>query len=314
MRILVAGGFGYVGGRIAHVLGEAGHTVVLGTRQAASSPAWLPQARVIQLQWQDRAALEDSCRGMDAIIHAAGMNAQDCAADPVAALEFNGVATARLVAAAVKAGVKRVVYFSTAHVYASSLEGTITEQTCPRNLHPYATSHLAGEQVVLEAAQRRAIHGTVFRLSNAFGTPMWQGVNCWMLLVNDLCRQAVTTGELTLRSAGLQLRDFLTLEDVARAVLHVLPVGSDCLGDGLFNLGGGAAAQSILSMTELVAERWKSLTGQSLPIVRPAPAGPSPSVLAYSSAKLLATGFSPSSRWPHEIDETLALCRAAFGR
>lgn len=313
MRILVAGGFGYVGGRIAHVLSDAGHTVVLGTRQAAPPPAWLPQARVRRLQWQDRVALEESCRGMDAVVHAAGMNAQDCAADPVAALESNGVATARLLTAAIRSGVPRFLYFSTAHVYGSSLEGTITEQTCPRNLHPYATSHLAGEQAVLEAAQRGAIRGVVFRLSNAFGAPMSSEVNCWMLLVNDLCRQAVTTGELALRTAGLQLRDFVTLEDVTRAVLHVLQRDTVQAGDGLFNLGGDAA-RSILSMTEFVSERWKSLTGQSLPIVRPAPAGPSPSALTYSSDKLLATGFSLSSRWSHEIDATLALCRTAFAR
>ena len=140
-------------------------------------------------------------------------------------LERNGIPT--IVMGAAKdivewCGVPRFLYFSTAHVYGSSLEGTITEQTCPRNLHPYATSHLAGEQAVLEAAQRGAIRGVVFRLSNAFGAPVSSEVNCWMLLVNDLCRQAVTTGELALRTAGLQLRDFVTLEDVTRAVLHVL--------------------------------------------------------------------------------------------
>lgn len=313
MRILVTGAFGYVGGRVAHALNEAGHTVLLGTRQDAAPPEWLPRAHVVRLHWHDRAALEESCRGIDAVVHAAGMNAQDCATDPVAALEFNGVATARLVAAAVRAGVKRVVYFSTAHVYASSLEGTITEQTCPTNLHPYATSHLAGEQAVLQAAQHGAIHGTVFRLSNAFGAPMGHGPNCWMLLVNDLCRQAVTTGELVLRTAGLQVRDFVTLEDVARAVLHVLPVGSDSPGDGLFNLGGGDV-RSILSMTKSVADRWKSLTGQSLPIVRPAPVGPAPAALTYSSDKLLGTGFSLSSRWSQEIDATLSLCRSVFAR
>jgi UDP-glucose 4-epimerase len=144
MRILVIGGFGFVGGRVAKHLHRAGYSIVLGTRQAYSSPEWLRQAEVVQLHWHDAAALERSCRGVDVVIHAAGMNAQDCAADPVSALEFNGLATARLLAAAIRAGVQRFIYLSTAHVYASPLVGTITENTCPRNLHPYATSHLGG--------------------------------------------------------------------------------------------------------------------------------------------------------------------------
>ena len=312
MRILILGGFGFVGGRVARHLSHAGHSIVLGTRQAYSSPGWLPQAEVAHIRWQDADALERSCRGVDAVIHAAGMSAPDCVADPVAALEFNGLATARLLAAAMRAGVQRFLYFSTAHVYASPLAGAITEHTCPRNLHPYATSHLAGEYAVLAAGQRGIIKGVVLRLSNAFGAPVWKEANCWTLLVNDLCRQAVVTGRLQLHTAGTQLRDFITLEDVSRAVLHVLQVEPARLGDGLFNLGGDAAV-SVLTMTEQVAARWKALTGGALPIIRPQPSGALPEPLDYSCGKLKATGFSLTSQGEQEIDATLRLCRASFG-
>lgn len=312
MRILITGGFGFVGGRVAKHLHQVGHSIVLGTRKMYTSPEWLPQAEVVQLHWHDAAALERSCRGADVVIHAAGMNAQDCAADPVAALEFNGLATARLLAAAMRAGVQRFMYLSTAHVYASPLVGTITEDACPRNLHSYATSHLAGEYAVLAAGQRRQIQGVVLRLSNAFGAPMWKDANCWTLLVNDLCRQAVVTGRLKLFTAGMQLRDFITLEDVSRAVLHILQAESTVLADGLFNLGGDAV-MSILTMTEQVAARWKVLTGKDLPIIRTEPSGPLPEPLDYSCDKLKATGFSLTSQVHQEIDATLGLCMAAFG-
>ncbi len=312
MRILITGGFGFVGGRVAKHLHQAGHSIVLGTRKVYTSPEWLPQAEVVQLHWHDAAALERSCRGADVVIHAAGMNDQDCAADPVAALEFNGLATARLLAAAIRAGVRRFLYFSTAHVYASPLVGTITESTCPRNLHPYATSHLAGEYAVLAAGQRGQTQGVVMRLSNAFGAPMWKDANCWTLLVNDLCRQAVVPGRLKLHTAGMQLRDFIALEDVARAVLHLLQVGPTQLDDGLFNLGGDAVV-SVFSITEEVAARWKVLTGKDLPIIRPGPSGPLPEPLAYACDKLKATGFSLTSPLRQEIDATLGLCMAAFG-
>ena len=154
MRILIAGGFGFVGGRLAEHFLQAGHQIVLGSRNESNPPDWLPQAEVAQIKWNDDCDLESSCEGVDVIIHAAGMNVQDCAADPATALDFNGVATANLVEAASRAGVKKFIYLSTAHIYASLLVSTITEETLPRNLHPYATSHLAGEHAVLSASSR----------------------------------------------------------------------------------------------------------------------------------------------------------------
>jgi UDP-glucose 4-epimerase len=95
MHILITGGFGFVGGRIAMHLGQLGHQIILGTRHSIASPDWLPQAEVSKIVWDDEVVLERSCEGVDLIIHAAGMNAKDCNTDPVSALAFNGLATAR---------------------------------------------------------------------------------------------------------------------------------------------------------------------------------------------------------------------------
>lgn len=311
MRILLTGGFGLIGGRLGQHLQRAGHQVVLGSRQERNAPQWLAQAEVARCDWNDGNALTRLCGGVDAVIHAAGMNAQDCAADPVAALEFNGLASARLVAAACEAGVKRFIHLSTAHVYASLLVGEITEDTCPRNLHPYATSHLAGEHAVLNANQRGQIEGIVLRLSNAFGVPVHRDVNCWMLLVNDLCRQAVQTGRLVLNSNGLQQRDFIALEDVARAVGHLLGLTREQCG--LFNLGGDTSL-SIWEMTQRVAERCEVTLGFSPEIVRPDPgADERAPALQYRCKKIQGTGFYAMGYLEQEIDNTLILCSRVWG-
>lgn len=313
MRILITGGFGFVGGRVAQHLQQAGHQIVLGSRKASNPPDWLPQAEVVQTDWDDGRALEQICNGVDVVILAAGMNAQDCAADPVAALEFNGLATARLVAAASRADVKRFIYLSTAHVYASPLIGTITEDTCPRNLHPYATSHLAGEDALLSAGQRGQIEGIVLRLSNAFGVPAHAETNCWMLLVNDLCRQAVCDRRLTLRSAGLQQRDFVTLHDVGRTIVHMLDLPNERIGGAIFNIGGGRAMR-VIDMVEMIQARCLAVLGFIPEIIRPEPIpGETSPDLNYRIDKLLATGFSLEGDFHDEIDATLRLCNEVFG-
>ena len=86
LRILITGGFGYLGGRIALSLCENGHQVVLGSRKKQRTPNWLPQSEFVKLIWDDKDELTEACRNVDVVFHASGMNAQDCTEDPVAAL------------------------------------------------------------------------------------------------------------------------------------------------------------------------------------------------------------------------------------
>lgn len=313
MRILITGGLGFVGGRLSVHLARVGHQVVLGSRNPMIPPLWLPEAKVAHIKWDDAYALEHSCKGADVVIQAAGMNAQDCAADPVAALAFNGVATARLVAAASRTGVQRFIYLSTAHVYASPLVGTITEETCPRNLHPYATSHLAGEHSVLSAGQRGQIQGIVLRLSNAFGVPMHKDVNCWMLLVNDLCKQAVQTRKLVLQTSGLQQRDFIGLTEVCR-VTEQLAVGHGAyMQTSIFNLGAGAS-QSVLEMALLVQQRCAEVLGFEPALQRGQDEVDEPHpMLTYRTDNLAALGINSNYQVnTAEIDSLLRFCQSTF--
>lgn len=315
MKLLITGGLGYLGGRLAQfIASQGGYEILLGTRQQVASPHLPFQKSLVQTRWDSPADLEQILAGVDVVVHLAGMNAQDCGADPVAALDFNGVATARLLNAAVRQGVKRFIYLSTAHVYGSPLSGAITEDTCPRSLHPYATSHRAGEDAVRAAHQSGEIEGIVIRLSNSYGVPADKNVNCWTLLVNDLCRQAAVTRKLVLRSSGLQLRDFVTLQDAVRAVEHFMVLPRQQCGDGVFNLGGEYVL-SIYETTRQVAARCEATLGFNPPIERSDPQPDEQAMpLEYSIAKLKATGFSLAGKFEDEVDATLTFCQKTFGK
>ena len=312
MRILITGGFGFVGGRLAVHLARAGHQITLGTRHLIAPPDWLEQAEVAKLSWDDEVALVHSCTGVDVIIHTAGMNAQDCTADPVAALAFNGYATAKLVAAASRTSVKKFIYLSTAHVYASPLIGDITEETFTSNSHPYATSHLFGEQAVLNAHPRSELQGMVLRLSNAFGAPMHKDANCWMLLVNDLCRQAVQTRQLVLQTSGLQQRDFIGLFDVC-CVTEKLVDADQLKQASVFNVGAGLS-QSVLAMAKLIQQRCTNVLGflPELQHKKSEADGHYPT-LNYHTNNLNTLGIRCNSLDDSlEIDGLLKFCQALF--
>lgn len=313
MRILITGGFGYIGGRLAQFLQQSGnHTIILGTRDRKVKPEWLPNSDIVKIDWHSSDSLNQVCKGVDVIIHLAGMNASECAADPVMALEFNGVATARFIQAAVSQNVKRFIYFSTAHVYDSPLTGFINENTLPKSFHPYATSHRAAEDVVLAAHSRKEIVGIVFRMSNAFGAPVNKEVNCWMLLVNDLCKQVVKTQKMVLNSSGIQRRDFLTITDVCRATFFMINCDLEISYLPLFNLGGGWSP-SVMEMAKLISQIYTSQFGKevklSCQVSHDDEIGHD---LIYNVDLLNRMGFNPQNEIREEISQLLAFCDKNF--
>lgn len=307
-RVLITGGFGYLGGRIAVALTrEAGFNIRLASRESHSRPTWLPEAEPVRIDLLNPETTPDVMRGIDAVVHLAAMNENDCVKDPSRALLVNGLGTHNILQAAIHAGVQRFVYFSTAHVYGAPLAGHITERTLPRPVHPYAITHHAAEDFVLAANDQGRITGIVVRLSNGIGAPTHPDVNRWTLLVNDLALQVAQTGRIVLRSDGLQRRDFVTLADVGRATGHLLGLDQGVIGDGLFNLGGEASL-TVWEMAQRVAARACAINGITPRIERPEP-GPEASApdLMYDAGKLKATGFRLTGDIDGEIDNTLLM-------
>lgn len=305
----MVGGFGFVGGRLAQEMERRGHGVFLGSRRRRPSPAWLTTAGVVEIRWDDEAALERCCQKIDAVVHAAGLSAAECAGDPEKALRVNGEYTRRMVDAAARAHVGRFVYLSTAHVYASPLAGRITEETPLTNSHPYATSHVAGENAVLQAGRSGRTETLSVRLSNAFGVPVPPNTSCWILLVNDLCRQAVESGHLTLRCAGAY-RDFVSLKQVSHSIGDMLEVADlAALGD-VVNLGSGRSV-TVDAMARRVQKRCEAVLGFRPGLSSPpALAGPE---LDYATLRPLSRPDDIDTDWNAEIDALLRFCETEFG-
>lgn len=260
MRILITGANGYIGGRLVLHLMENGHEIILGTRNNISCQFFTPELKIKKIKWDDISSLREACSGVEVVIHAAGVNSAGCALDPIAALMFNGVATARLVAAACQESVPRFIYFSTVNVYGNPLVGSVTEDTCPKNYHPYATSHLAGEHSVIGASRRGDIQGNVLRLTNIFGAPANKFVNCWSLFVNSMCKDAIALGHFRLRSDGSQHRSFMPMEDFCNFIFSMLNDIDSKKHPEIINVGP-AKSQSVFLMAKKIQERCLAVVG-----------------------------------------------------
>ena len=313
MKVLVNGASGYLGGCISkYFANKTSYDLVLGTRKEMRPPPWAPHAKVVKTSGDSVEIFERACKGVDVVINLAGMNAIDCSKDPVGALLVNSVYTTQLLQSAIRHGVKRFIYISTAHVYDSPLVGDINENNCPKNLHPYATSHRAGEDTVRSAHQKGNIEGVIVRLSNAIGAPVSKDINCWMLLVNDICRQVVSCKQIILRTDGSQKRNFVAMKDVCIALSHLISLNFEIIGDGIFNLGGKTI--KVIEMAKLVQERSKEIFKFSPKLII-SKSKPKDLIinLNYSINKLQATGFYLTGDYNSEIDDTLLMCKEFWG-
>jgi len=308
--IAITGGFGYLGGRIANHLAGTGYAVRLLVRGGEDRrPPWAAGMNVADLDLTDESTLTNSLDDVDRVVHLAALNAGDCAKDPAAAERVNIQGTEKLLRAANAVGVGRIIYLSTAHVYGAPLAGRLNETSPTQNTHPYATTHLAAETAVRRAAD---IEGVTLRLANGVGAPMDSLANCWMLLANDLCRQAFETRRLVLRGTGWEQRDFVPVVEIARAIRHFLELDADALGNGLFNLAAGRSMCSF-ELARLIAERAARIDGYMRPIDHAPDDGARPTAIEISTARLSASGFQLDADLTGEIDATLEFCRRTFG-
>ncbi|MBF0440592.1 MAG: SDR family oxidoreductase [Oligoflexales bacterium] len=320
--ILITGAFGFAGGRISRYLSENSdyYLILTSKRRDMQKPSWLGRGEVAYFDLTDfDFNIFDKYEKIDHVIHLAACSEIDCGRDPRLALQVNTLAAQDFIEKAIRKNVRRFIYFSTAHVYRTPLSGTISEDTVPRPVNPYAYTHRMTEDLVLSAHDRGLFCGAVFRLSNSFGAPVSTDIGRWNLFFNDHCRQIATTGRMTLKSSGRQRRDFICLTDVCRAVAHFLTLKADRVGDGLFNVGGGYSPR-IVEVTELIAGRCKKILGFMPEIILKEQGDSSNSseetdfYLDYRIDKLLSTGFALTGLVEKEIDDLLLFCMNHFGK
>lgn len=313
IMVLITGGFGYLGGRIAEYLWKSGFRVRVGSTRSKIHPNESRFSHeIVKLNLLDEKSLELACKDVTIVIHLAAMNAQLCEQDPEKASQINTDGTGNLINAAIKEKVNQFIYFSTAHVYGSPLNGKLTEKTLPSPQHSYAKTHFLAEEYVLNASKHKLINGVVLRLSNAIGAPLNKNVNCWMLISNDLCRQVLTKKIMTINSNIFLERDFISISEVCVIVEKIII--NPNLQNGIFNLSTGVSL-TLLDLANLIRKRTIKIL-QFAPEIKLLSKDRVSRVnsksLVISNNKLKTHGVNINQDIEYEIDQLLTKCKNWF--
>lgn len=247
--VLVTGGAGFVGSNLAGLLVDRGDRVRILDDCSIGSRRYLDglDVEVVEASLADAAAVQAAVQGADAVVHlAARAGIPDSVVDPVGTFEANVAATVSLLEAARRAGVHRFV-FASSNAAAGSHPPPATEDDLPAPTSPYGASKLAGEAYCGAYAATYGLVATSLRFSNAYGPRSLHKksvVAAWL-------RAALGGEPLTIHGDGRQARDFVFVEDVARAVAAVLDAPVEAVRGERFLVGTGTET-SILELAAAV--------------------------------------------------------------
>lgn len=302
----MTGAGGYIGGRLVEPLRAAGWDVHGVVREP--TPRLDIEQTVCDLAHADRDALIGACDGAETIVHLAGENEVAAAREPASALASTLVAAENISEACAAAGVKRLVYMSTVHVYGERMQPgvTLTEEMRPEPRSAYAISRLASEHVAASLA-RGNYELVILRLTNSVGAPDDPSVDRWSLVANDLCRQGALEGRLTLRTSGLQWRDFVALRDVCDGITSACRAVDPILRPGTYNLGSGHPT-TVRGLAGMIQSAFEQETGTRPELVAPPPDGDAPEPYRVSVELAARDGLSLHGRLEDAVQETVRFC------
>ncbi|MFG2889723.1 UDP-glucose 4-epimerase GalE [Streptomyces sp. NPDC048248] len=297
-KYLVTGGAGYVGSVVAAHLLEAGHEVTVLDDLSTGHREGVPDgARFIEGRIQDAARVLDP--SYDAVLHfAAFSQVGESVTDPEKYWRNNVGGTMDLLAAMRDAGVRTLVFSSTAATYGEPTVTPITEAAATAPTSPYGASKLAVDHMITGEA---AAHGLAavslryFNVAGAYGTcgerhdPESHLIPL-VLQVAQGKREAISVfGDDYPTPDGTCVRDYIHVADLAEA--HLLALDGATAGEHLIcNLGNGNG----FSVREVI-ETVRKVTGHPIPEIVAPRRGGDPAVLVASARTAIdRLGWSPS--------------------
>ena len=315
MNVLVCGGAGYIGSHTVYELIERGHSVVVvdslikGHKAAVHNDAKFYLGDIRDEDFMDRVFKENN---IDAVIDFAAFSlVGESVNEPFKYYENNVYGTLKLLEAMERAGVKKIVFSSTAATYGEPENDIIVEsdKTIPTN--PYGETKLTVEKMLKWADNAYGIKFVALRYFNAAGAhisgKIGEDHSPETHLIPIILQTALGQREKMFifgddydTPDGTCVRDYIHVTDLADAHIKALEKLFKTNESGIYNLGNGKG----FSVKEVI-EKAKKVTGKDFKVEIEARRNGDPSTLIASSEKAIKElGWKPKFNTLDKIIET----------
>lgn len=254
MRVVVTGGGGFIGSTLSRRLLAAGLEVTVfdnlasGQRGERNLQDLVQRgARAVRGDIRSTDALTAVLTGADAVVHLAAMaSVAASVADPRACREINLEGTRNVLEGARQAGIRRLVFASTAAVYGMEPRLPSREEDPLAPASPYAEAKIAAEEACRAAHAAGALETVVLRFFNVYGAGQ-DPLSSYSGVITRWVEAIRQEAAIQVYGDGSQTRDFVHVQDVAAAI--VLALQSREPQPGPMNIGSGVST-SLLELLE----------------------------------------------------------------
>lgn len=267
MSILVTGGAGYIGAHVVRLLQERGEKVIVVDDLSTGSADRIGDARLVKVDLAtDRAykLLTDTMidEDVDSVIHfAAKKQVGESVQRPATYYHQNIGGLSNLLRAMYDAGVREMIFSSSAAVYGMPDVDKLTEDTPKKPINPYGQTKLIGEWMLEDCAVAWGLKSVALRYFNAAGAG-WEdladpaALNLIPIVLNALRtgKDPVVFGDDYDTPDGSCVRDYIHVTDLARAHLDALDsLRAGTLKNLAYNVGTGEG-NSVLEVLDGMRE------------------------------------------------------------
>ncbi len=240
---LVTGGAGFIGSHLSDRLLALGHRVRVVDNFSTGDRKNLAhigdRIELIEGDLCDEKICARAVDGVQTVYHVAALpSVPRSLKDPWGSHDANVNATVRLLQAAHRAGVRRIVYSSSSSVYGDTPVLPKVESVEPLPRSPYAASKLASEQYVLAYSRAGLVEGVALRYFNVFG-PRQSPASQYAAVIPLFMAAALDGRPVTVFGDGEQTRDFTYVDNVVEANILAGTRPADRAAGQVVNVGAG---------------------------------------------------------------------------
>jgi UDP-glucose 4-epimerase len=299
-KILVTGGAGYIGSLTTHQLRKRGFEVLVVDDLSRGHRHNVPPELLHVFHLQETASLVPLLEGVDAVVHfAAYIAVGESAREPELYFSNNVGSTLSLLAAMARAGVRRLVFSSTAAVYGNPEKIPIPEDSPFAPVSPYGESKVVVERMLKQLDEFRGLRSVALRYFNACGALPEAGLGEQHepeTHLIPLLLRAIETGQPIQifgddypTPDGTCVRDYIHVIDLAQAHIAALDYLMKGGASDAFNVGTGQG-RTVMEVMRAVEQ----ITGCKVPYrIAPRRDGDTAELVADSAKLQRILGWKP---------------------
>lgn len=303
MKVLVTGGAGFIGSHVNKLLLEEGHSVTVvddlskGYRNLID-----PKINFQKISLEDQSGLEKVLSGHDAVIHMASfIEVGESVKIPIEFAQNNIVGTVKLLEAMRVTGVKKMIFSSSACVYGKPKKLPITEEDpLGEQENPYGITKVTMEQFCKLYNTLHEFDVTILRYFNPYGPDELHQPETHA--IPNFVKSALAKTPIPLFWKGEQVRDFIYIDDLAKAHVLALPL----TGLHIYNVGTETGVK-VIDVVKKIFE----LIGYEVPIDdKGQRQGDVPSLVASAQKIKTELGWEPKVSLDEGLKKTIDFFRS----